>query len=103
MVESMNKQNGLPPHKKHWIDFKGCIVDLQHGKKKIPNVLIMDVDIEKRTIFYREDLGNGRRGMASGGVLGMVEIEDTSKAVKPESVRVDYGNIKELAGDKGVH
>ena len=67
--------NQLPSFKMEWLKFKNRIVDLQHGKKQYNNVLITDIDIDKRTIFFREDYGRGRQGMASGGVMSMVEVQ----------------------------
>jgi hypothetical protein len=95
-AENMNQ---LPSFKMEWLKFKDRIVDLQHGKKQYENVLITDIDIDKRTIFFREDYGRGRQGMASGGVMSMVEVEGIATITKDEHKE----KMGVLAGDNGKY
>ncbi|MCC7574801.1 hypothetical protein KO361_04375 [Candidatus Woesearchaeota archaeon] len=93
--------NQLPSFKMEWLKFKNRIVDLQHGKKQYNNVLITDIDIDKRTIFFREDYGRGRQGMASGGVMSMVEVQGLETPATNEHVKMEKMGV--LAGDNGKY
>lgn len=95
----------LPEYKKHWLYFKGRIVNFQHGRKKYVNVKVIDIDINRRTIFFQEEYGRGRKGMVSGGIVSMVEVETQSLVDVEDNPVTDlpqtHTDLSLLAEDNG--